>query len=494
MRGTTAAALALLFVWTLLLAVVVSTVQGFLALSSSVGVSSKRTTLARTPVAPSLNLFSLNVNGASDNSKKLDNDDNSFFQQQQPDQCDHYYPVMLGGDGSGADDPYGLFSEEMYRKRRNVMDKDTLIAFAIPIITPFVAFWTYDEIANTFHTVLESWSNNKNWVAVDGNAYAIKIITPAINGLVVPAIAVLFATLTSMTISTLRTRQVEIRRCINVEAGELRTFEYLLASYPDDDIRDRCRQYLMQYCSRIIAESQPRNELEFFSFPFFHNNKNNNDFLSPRRGMDSEIYGVLQCLNVAAAERDPDNQIPGPILDSSYECMGRLRQVRHDRMTALQSTYPPLHYGILTILAVGECAGFLMETNQEILFFLNAVQLKVLWSMLVSTFVACFAVFKDLVNPFSGSYSVSAAVDQLYIVRLALLDDGELCTLHNVINKETEAKRARAEKQMDADDNDEQQRPKQVPAREILAVVMDRGNDEDGNASSGSSNSTSVLE
>jgi len=66
--------------------------------------------------------------------------------------------------------------------------------------------------------------------------------------------------------------------------------------------------------------------------------------------------------------------------------------------------------------------GFLMEANQELLVFLNAVELRILWSLLVGTFVACFTVFYDLRSPFGGSYQISASVDQLYNIRSALKD------------------------------------------------------------------------
>lgn len=49
--------------------------------------------------------------------------------------------------------------------------------------------------------------------------------------------------------------------------------------------------------------------------------------------------------------------------------------------------------------------------------------------MLVATFVACFTVFYDLLNPFYGGYQVSASVDQLYTIRLALKAEMELCLL-----------------------------------------------------------------
>jgi Protein of unknown function (DUF4239) len=97
-----------------------------------------------------------------------------------------------------------------------------------------------------------------------------------------------------------------------------------------------------------------------------------------------------------------------------------LREQRIHRITALQSIYPPLHYGILVVLAFAECIAYLIETDQELLVFLNAVQLKILWSMLVGTFVACFAVVLDLRTPFTGSYQISASVDQLHTIKLTL--------------------------------------------------------------------------
>ena len=117
-----------------------------------------------------------------------------------------------------ADDPeYGL-AHEAWESRP---DRDTgwLMVLVIPIISPLIAFLSYDAIASLFGQVVELLSYARAWVPVDGGAYQAKIITPAINGVVLPAIAVLFATLTSTTIVTLRTRQVTVRQCLNTEAG-----------------------------------------------------------------------------------------------------------------------------------------------------------------------------------------------------------------------------------------------------------------------------------
>jgi Protein of unknown function (DUF4239) len=70
------------------------------------------------------------------------------------------------------------------------------------------------------------------------------VLYPLVNGLVVPAVALLFATLTSTTVSTLRQRQVDVRRAINMEAGELRAIECLLDAIPAGPVQDQCRDYV----------------------------------------------------------------------------------------------------------------------------------------------------------------------------------------------------------------------------------------------------------
>ena len=137
--------------------------------------------------------------------------------------------------------------------------------------------------------------------------------------------------------------------------------------------------------------------------------------INPRRGFDSELNGLTRQLNIAHG-----NVIPSHVADELYSSVTRLREQRIHRITALQSIYPPLHYGMLFVLAFAECIAYLIETDQELLVFLNAVQLKLLWSMLVGTFVACFAVVLDLRTPFAGSYQIYASVDQLHTIKLTL--------------------------------------------------------------------------
>lgn len=289
------------------------------------------------------------------------------------------------------------------------LDLRSTLNVVLPFLFPFIAFETYDEVAGAWEFCVESLFT-KSWVTVDGGAYQARIIAPAVNGVVVPAMAVLFATLTSTTISSLRDRQHKVHRSINMEAGELRALECVLEEFPTGNLKRRARNYLVQYTSRLISESSPRDSFD-------------HDFTNPRRNMDSELNGLISLLNRHVREQDQQQTtetIPSYILSEVYSSVTKLRDHRHERITALQSYFPPLHYAVLGVLALSECVAFLMETNQEILVFLNAFQLRILWSMLTSTFVACFALFSDLNSPFLGSYSIASNAEQLRTIRMTL--------------------------------------------------------------------------
>lgn len=271
---------------------------------------------------------------------------------------------------------------------------------AIPIITPFLAYLTYDDVARVFSAIFDILALERKWVPVDGGAYQAKIIAPAINGIVVPAISILFATLTSNTVSTLRQRQIDIHTYLNSEAGDLRLLALLLDVFPESGKKAKCRQYLDQYTCRLIAESEDSkvSKVMFGS-------------------TDSEMNGFVAILNELIVDRDGESSPPGAILSESFGAVVRLNTIRSSRITALQSTFPVLHYGILTLLAASICLAFLLETNQELLIFLNAIQLRILWTMLIGAISALGVVCWDLSFPFTGSYVISNAVDQLKTIR-----------------------------------------------------------------------------
>ena len=280
-----------------------------------------------------------------------------------------------------------------------------------PFIVPVVAYAFYDDIASSFAFLLDITAK-RNFVSVDGGAYEAKIIAPAINGVVIPAISLLFANLIATTVTTLRQRQLDIRFAINMEASQLRILNSMIGNFPSPKARLQCWSYLAQYTSRLIAESQPTVNVDSLDSSF-----------------DSELNGLLNELNRISYNDvnydDGDSavtqkEIPGSVLGTCFSACTALFEERSKRITALRSIFPPLHFVIVANLAVSILIAFLLETDQVLLVFLNAVQLKILWTMLVGTFTALAIVCYDLSNPFRGSYQISKSVNQLYTIRLTL--------------------------------------------------------------------------
>jgi len=290
----------------------------------------------------------------------------------------------------------------------------------IPILSPILAYMTYDDIARLFASAFDYLTSDRTWVPVDGGAYQARIIAPAINGIVVPAISILFATLISNTVATLRQRQIDIHTSLNIEAGDLRFLSSMVEAFPNSEQKNKCREYLTQYTMRLIGESS--DEIKFNSVEF-------------QGSTDSEMNAFVTILNQLVlrkndetSSRDNDtttatsvNITPqSNIMSESYGAVVRLNSQRSSRITAIQSTFPTLHYTILGTLAASICLAFLLETNQELLIFLNATQLRILWTMLIGTFSALAVVCYDLSGPFRGQYQISNAVYQLITIRSTL--------------------------------------------------------------------------
>ncbi|KAL3931861.1 MAG: hypothetical protein SGBAC_011116 [Bacillariaceae sp.] len=316
--------------------------------------------------------------------------------------------------------PYDEDASEM----ELLMDK--ILQFA-PFFLPVVAYNLYDPTAIAFAALIDFLTTN-NWVAVDGGAYQAMIIAPVINGVVVScklneyddhmkhdacpqfhlrfhsykAISLLFAIQIGLTISKLWQRKNDIQLCITLEASKLMMLRNLLSDFPStNETQEKCIFYLLQYTSRLISECH----------------ETVNIGLPDISQTDSELIGCMEELNKAASA-SPSSGYCTLLLDQSMAAVDSLGQSRSRRISALQSTFPLLHYVLLGTLALSICFAFLMETDQDILVFLNAIQLRLLWTMLVATFSALGLVCYDLGHPFRGFYQISDSVKELYDVRL----------------------------------------------------------------------------
>ena len=319
------------------------------------------------------------------------------------------------------DDEYNCDASSSYPSERegdNAIISNLALRY-IPLLMPILAYSTYELTAQLFDGIVELISNN-NWVAVDGGAYQSSIITPAINGLVVPSMALLFATLMSNTINTLRQRQMQIRTSLNIEANDLRMISVMVDSIPDElrDAKNRLRRYLIQYATRVMRESEPGlsfndqklmgsidSEINGFlrvlnSMGISQYSTMYVDTMLPVAGyeIDESRFGSIEKdLSLSLKQRQTSSPfLPPYVFSEIYDALTRLRHERSVRLSALQSTYPPLHYAILALLGSSICGVFLMETNQNVLIFLTAIQLRILWSMLIGTFSSLAVVNYDM--------------------------------------------------------------------------------------------------
>lgn len=276
----------------------------------------------------------------------------------------------------------------------------------LPVVIPVFAYFSYEPMAVLFDFVIDKLAD-RSWVSVDGRQLQTQVITPAVNGIVVPGVSILFANMISITISALRQRQLTICTALNIEANEMRSLRSLLSAFPIDDFSTameaqyRCQLYLAQYTTRLIAESKPGSSIIMSQFS---------------GSMESEMNGLQEQLNIIDSTSNKAMSSSN-LLSQSYSTVTRINVNRSERLSALQSTFPPLHYAILTALGLSILLCFLMETDQEILYFLSAVELRILWTILVGTFASLAVVLYDLSDPFRGSYQIRRSTDQLYSLR-----------------------------------------------------------------------------
>lgn len=235
---------------------------------------------------------------------------------------------LNGGTSNGGEDPEEEPDDDDSFPMFHIRDLESLLELLVPVMAPIIAFITYEYVAEAFSSFIDTFSQT-NWYPVDGGNLQARVIAPAINGVIVPATSLLYATLASTTIGTLRQRQLDMKRAINLEAGELRNLAILIQTYPKSNVRDLCKAYLIKYTNRIVSECEPHVTT-------------GDDVIDPRRGMETELNGFLMQVHRAYGDA-----IPAHLAEQTLGSIMRLREHRLVRVTALQSTYPALHYGTL---------------------------------------------------------------------------------------------------------------------------------------------------
>ena len=139
------------------------------------------------------------------------------------------------------------------------LERFRILLSTFPVLMPIVAFASYDVVEGGFHNFI---ALARTWYAVDGGTAEITLITPVINGVIQPGVAIVLGTLIASTLNSLRSRQVAIRACLNKEACDIRMLDATINSIFSGDANDVRRRTLLnalrQYVNRIIIESRAR--------------------------------------------------------------------------------------------------------------------------------------------------------------------------------------------------------------------------------------------
>lgn len=262
----------------------------------------------------------------------------------------------------------------------------------LPVVFTIVSFFTFPFTSRLFHVTVESLSDD-TWHAVDGGALQWEVLLPALNGVVMTAISILFANLISTTFITLRNRQLAVHSSLNSETEDIRGLILLIDYYPES-MRELFKSCLRRYILMVVEELQP-----------------DIDIAKVRVSSNFPILDFLNNLHDLLSNEDDGRETMNPmILQQSYDSLQRIIAWRTNRVTALQSTFPALHYMTIASLIFAMLVVFLIETDRDLILFLNNFQIRLIWSMLIGTFTAIYCIGYDLANPFLGTYQVKMDV------------------------------------------------------------------------------------
>jgi len=89
--------------------------------------------------------------------------------------------------------------------------------------------------------------------------------------------------------------------------------------------------------------------------------------------------------------------------------------------------FPAIHWFVLGQLAASIVVAFLIESNQEVLQFLNSLQLRILFALIIAVCSSTATLCVDLADPFRGKFSVITAVEQVADLERVLARDVAAC-------------------------------------------------------------------
>ncbi|CAK0894002.1 unnamed protein product [Prorocentrum cordatum] len=270
--------------------------------------------------------------------------------------------------------------------------------YVLPFAGPVVAFGLWPQLLALVHFVLGEEAGLLELTQLTLN--------PTTNGIVVASLGTALGTLTSITVWTLRQRQLDIRSALNKEACELQMLAATLTTSESAAVDPRggaqAAAYVRmislfrQYVARLIEESSKRADVRQ---------------LELRGAGTSELTGIARTARQCGMPPDMTSDLASHI--------GRLSDARSMRLASLSTAFPLIHWAILSLLAASISLCFLIEIDQYEGRFMserpeNSLRLRIVFTFLVGTFSGLSGLCADLNDPFRGSFCVTNTVRQFY--------------------------------------------------------------------------------
>lgn len=278
---------------------------------------------------------------------------------------------------------------------RDRIGKETIAFLLIP---PILGLFLWGDIA---HGVSFFFGSLGKFQSVDGNAFSSEILRPTIGGIVVPASSIVLGTLFATTVNVLWNRQLQIRSSINKEVGELRLLRRALFGCFGTAQHSKRRANALELTQAYVRTIM--NETQVDSVPYLID-------LQEKRGISvnemDELADMLHGADGAAASRQSSVSAAESLLVS-------LNDHRGVRVATTLSDFPTIHWVLLLFLYSSILFSFFIDTDQDVLQYLNSSQLRILFSVLLGVGSGAYVLLKGLDDPFQGPFSIRLAALQL---------------------------------------------------------------------------------
>jgi hypothetical protein len=268
--------------------------------------------------------------------------------------------------------------------------------WTFPVWVAVISFACFPIVADLFHGLVQ-WGSSGTWYRKTEEQITLQanVVTQVVNGPVITSISVLFATLVSLTISNLHSRQVDIRKSFLLEVQNIRRLQQLLDTTPA--VRKRApeaKAFLRQHSDNLVRES--RGELTTVGGD-----------ANPHVFIESTLPALLSWSHLAISKLSAESRDSQYVLMQIQDMTYSLLQERARRWLALEAMhFPAVHYMTLSLLALSIGISFLVATDQAGFIFLYGLPVKILWSALAASLAALGVLCFDLARPFSGAYHV----------------------------------------------------------------------------------------